>query len=263
MALSVMVNNRNTQQQKIDASLTANSDAVGQGVWGLLSPLLVEGEELTQEQATLFLTLFQRYFTEVTQVMVKADSEHNRELGEDSRARKALEVSGTAAYEALRDLKDAARTAHGEELLEEMQIGGSTPVDPRKDLALINLAMDWMNNPDKALPPSRSLLAPGIDRATVVRVLTPVQKAIARDVKIYDKELRETETTMIAKNDAIARFNLVERAVVDVFSSMMVLVGLTEAASRLRPTTSSSSISGIEDVVENPPGESTTTETPE
>ena len=82
-------------------------------------------------------------------------------------------------------------------------------------------------------------------------------------MKHYDQERRETEGTMITKNAAIARYNLVERAMVDIFSGLMVLVGLTEAADRLRPPTASgASGAETEETPEPPPGESDPSEPP-
>jgi hypothetical protein len=243
MAASTMVTKRTARFEKIFASADANLGSIAETVLAELSPFVKEGEDLSREGIEVFLRTFVRWFGAKKTKMVEADTEHNRELGEDTVARTNFDISGTKGYEALRDFKEAARSAHGQELIEELQVSGTTPVDSRKIGHLLGFVLGWFNNPEKALPPAKSALAPALDRETIITYLTPIHKKLDEAITGFERELKETEVTMIAKNAAMAQYDRAERATLGVFYTLMIMAGLTEVADRLSPvvyTTTSS-----------------------
>ena len=143
--------------------------------------------------------------------MKRADEGYNREIGEDRGARRDVYGVTDVSYETLRDFKRLGKDTFGPELLEDIQLTGSTPHDPRAILQQLDLLVDWLSNPEKEFPePLASYMNPPQKEAVLAHV-SPVQEKLQVSVAFLEQELKETETFMLEKTQAIAEFDSIIR----------------------------------------------------
>lgn len=255
MAVSEGVKKREDRSAKIIASLETNEDAIGDAVFEELSPYREEGEVLEADSVRVTMRCLRRRAKDHTVDMRKADEEHNRELGEDSETRKALDLDKETAYEHLRDFKDAALRAHGPGFLKAMQVQGSTPRDSLSVTRQLRLILAWLDNPEKELPPVVSAFVASIDREKSATLLRTSLEALEGSSESLSRELRESEGTMLAKHKTMDRYDRTEVETTGVVSHLMLIAGMDEEANRLRPSLAARAASGSTD--ELPVDEST------
>lgn len=263
MAISKMVQSRLSSARIITTALNTHSETLSQEIHKLLIPYLQSGETLSKEDVKLFLSLFGRHFDALANTMQKADEEHNRELGEDTRSRQVLSDATTSAYDLLRDLKQTIRVTYGEEVLEEIQIQGKTPTDYQALFQQYQLVMSWLSNKSKTFPTALGTFSSGLNKATVLSKLQPAVKTLDDAINAFNQDKKETEGTMLAKNNSIDAYDRAESQTSNVVSAFLSMSGLDEEARRLRPSKRRSKTSDDTETQENTTVEPTSsTETP-
>lgn len=235
MSISKMVQIRLSMHSTIQAAIEHHRAHLATELHSTLAPYLRSDETLSKHNVELVLALLGRHFEAVSKTMRSVDEEHSQELGEDVVARQQLEDAIEEAYQGLRDLKLAIRNAYGKELLEELQIHGTTPVDYQKLSQQYGRVIKWLSEDTKNFPPKTGMFSIELSKPDILTTLLPLHLALEDAIIHYKQDKRETESTMLEKNQTITEYDKAESQVTKILEGLLNMIGLEEEARRLKP----------------------------
>ena len=234
MSSSVIVKKRVAKFDKIVAFILIHLIFISEKTVGRLPS--VEGlDPMEPEQMSAFIKGHIQNAREAAERMEAKDEEYNEELGEDSDVRSIINKRTGSAYKAMSNFKAVAQTTYGKGLRKSMQLDGTTPRDARSLLQQLRLAVNWLTNPEKEFPPLLNPMGSPLNRESILAQMTTVVEQLESVISDYARELRETETAMLAKNKAIDEFDLYLKNLTGLSFHMMKLAGLDKEAERLNP----------------------------
>lgn len=227
MTTSKMILDRQKSSEKVQNAGTTHKTLIGKKMvekygnpeLGPASDLIVESILNTLEGKT--------------SEMVQADSTHSKETVQDSTARTEFVKERDLIRSEIISMRSLAGAVMGAGYLAELGFSGDTP---RDGMALEGLAKKLIDNlrdvtPPKPLPGSS--FEPQVwstriaDRLELFRV--------AR--KSYDRELEESDATVIDKNKAIDEYDQCFSETASMISAFLRIAGETDLAQRVRPST--------------------------
>lgn len=235
MAISKMVQVRLSAFQKVLASYNTNRTSIAKGVVSALQNNSATGVQLSESDVFKILdSVIQRYQLAATNLQ-NADEEHNRELGEDSVARKQFHDATDNAYSGIIQLKDAIRSIYGDDTLQQLQIQGRTPTDAQTLGQLLQMLKSRFSDTNFTLPAKNNPYVQSLDKKQIVTQLDTILSALTKARTAYEKDLRETEGTLVAKNNQLQVFDKTEKETLGILLSMMNMAGMSEEADRVSP----------------------------
>ncbi len=169
-----------------------------------------------------------------TEQMVSADEAHIKEQGEDAGARAGLDQHLDQVRAVLVDFRQTAAGVVGEAYLRQLGFEGRTP---ERVVEVERLAQRVVDNLDHVKPlPSRVpgfAFAPAPWKAHLSQQLAPLIKAR----KALAQERRESEVTLVNKQEAIEVYDRTFSSVATLVSAFLAIAGERELARRVRPST--------------------------
>lgn len=250
MAISKMIQSRLDNAGVIGASVETHNPAISEALYSQLLPLCEQGETLSKDQLLLMLQLLHRNHQSCAKDMREAEQAYNEELGDDTGSRKQLDLNTNEVYALVRDFKKTTRGSYGEDFLVTLQIQGRTPSEPTALSQQAGLLVKWLRDKSKSFPPKTNAFSSGIKKQDALSILEPKVKALDLAIALHKKEKRETESSMLAKNESIAVYDANESQTVSIFKGLMLMCGMDEEARRLKPGEGSSSKKDDAPVVE-------------
>lgn len=227
---SKQVTDREKSAHSVMAAGEANADLVQAALADQVKPLLKKGEPLPDFAATVRLSC--AALGAATQRMVKADSAHDTELGDDAPVREARDAAQAALREELIGLREMIIGAYGGPTASRLFLG-STPEDP---VVLSRFAGEVADGLDKIKLPAPRIKGARLDVAETTGSLRDKRAGLDRLLKDLQRELREAQKTLDAKTAAIAAYDQVFAGVATTLSGLLRLAGKADLAAKVRPS---------------------------
>lgn len=230
---SRMVSRRQKLRKVVAASVAAYATKAHQGLDGLLTPLLDEGETLPD--FALVQELLLRLVRGREQEMLTADSTKLVDQGPEAVLMTRRDDLVSALYGRMVEIRRAVSGILGSEVIDEvMRITGSTSRDPEHLVRQVEQVIDHLRNPELSVPPLRE--ADGSDlvlQSWTVQTETLVSqlKPLLEDV---ETEKRRTITATREKTESMEAFDLALNNVAQILRAYFVLVGMDREAELLR-----------------------------
>jgi hypothetical protein len=228
-----MIRNRRKSGDSVGASVDTHLDEVVTPLGVTFSQHLVEGEVLP-DLPTLFRIL-RRMLAAAVNDLVTAGSRHLREIDSEIKLRQRRDELVSLLGTKVRGLRNALEGLLGPgSALQLAGIDGRVEVEPVALLAQVEDVMERFGDPELQLePPGFSTL----DRAGVVADFQPDYQELKDVVAELNRENRRSDTTIIAKNEAISRYDLQFRWIAGCLESFYHLAEQHELAERVKPST--------------------------
>jgi hypothetical protein len=169
-----------------------------------------------------------------TKAMIAADDAHIGELAEDSDAREALEKTAATLHTDLVALRSATTSVLGSGYTRSLGFVGNTPDDP---VAVERLGKLVAKNLTEVALPTGPLEGFTFDPKKWSIRLTGHLAPVAAARAALQREKRESETTLVAKQKAISSYDQTFSHTATLVSTFLAIAGETELARRVRPST--------------------------
>ena len=168
-----------------------------------------------------------------TERLVSADEAHEAELADDPATRDARTAAFEEAQSTLVALREALSGLYDSRTAKQV-FRGDTPRDPT---AIVAYAQEVANNLRAApLPPPRIRIAQ-LDAAAQAAALEAKKAALQAALEAVAREEREAQTTLSAKNTALADYDRVFNGVAKMLEGAFILAEMDDFAARVRPST--------------------------
>jgi hypothetical protein len=227
MAGSKMVVDRQKSSESVQAALNTFKGAMVSGIGSVLGADVVPAAELLLDRAALRLK-------ETTAAMVKADDDHQKELSDDDEVLVQRDEKASEVYASLAEFREVGAAVYGEGYMRKLGFDGATPQDPT---ALERLTGQVLAGVATVAPPAPRREGLSLDAAGWTKPLSATRQALAEAISAVAREKREADTTLVAKNAAVADYDKVFPITATLVSSMLSFAGQKELARRVRPST--------------------------
>jgi len=242
----------------IIAAANTHAREVGDRLNESLAVIVAEGETLA-DFTTLELHLG-RYLQMQLDALVAADEVHLEELDDDLDPRLRRDDAAEDLYRKLIEVREGLNAVFGSDQAGALiGIEGVTARDPLALHRQANRALERLRAPDEGLPPQR-LAGLQLDTAALADELQPATDQLTQALADVDRELRETETSLGLKTEAIEAFDRAVRGVGRILKGCDELAEYPDFAEKIRLSRRRGSASENPDAEEGPPEEGTTDE---
>jgi len=228
---SKQVTDRQKSADSVIAGGETHAEAIQQALAELVKPPLKKGEgppdvgHVVRFSCGLLRAAKDR--------MVKADEAHEAELSDDPPVRAARESAQAALRLDLVNLREMIIGVYGQPTAAKLFVG-STPEDP---VVLSRFAGEVADNFKKIKLPAPRVKGAKLDADDAIASLTDKRAQLDATLEGVQREVREAQKTLGAKNAAIAAYDRTFTGVATTISGLLLLVGETELAAKLRPST--------------------------
>lgn len=230
---SRMVSRRQKLRKVVAASVTAYSTKAHQGLDGLLTPLLEEGETLPD--FALAQQLLLRLIRDREQEMLAADSVKLVDEGPEAILMRQRDQLVSALYDRMVEIRRAVSGILGSEVIDEvMRITGSTSRDPEHLLRQAEQVIGHLKNPELSVRPLRE---PDGSELVLQAWIAPVEATISQLEPLLEDvetEKRLTITATREKTESMEAFDLALNNAAQILRAYFVLVGMDREAELLR-----------------------------
>jgi hypothetical protein len=166
--------------------------------------------------------------------MVRADDANLSELADDAGALAARDGSAADTYAALTELREVGTAVYGADHMRRLGFEGSTPQDAT---AIARLADFVLANVATVAPPAPRKTGLTLDASQWTAPLTASAGALKAALSNVATEKREAESTLVAKNAAVAAYDKSFSVAANLLSAFLASAGQKELARRVRPST--------------------------
>ena len=223
-----------TDREKSADSVIAvetHADAIAEALAPTLKRHLKKGQTLP-DVALLVRLLCAELETTKTR-LVAADEAHQTELDDDPPVRKERDDTAASLYDTLVQLREMITGAHGPAISSAV-FNGSTPEDP---VVLARFAGEVATRLEKTtFPPSR-IKGAKLDPAALAEDLREKRAHLDRTFKSVQREVREAQATLAAKDRALAAHDTCFSSVATTLTGLLHHAGNTDLAAKVRPST--------------------------
>jgi hypothetical protein len=168
------------------------------------------------------------------EALVAADEEHLAATGDLAAARRRRDAAARELYRLLVGLRRLAEGLYGSGARELLRIEGRVAQRPVPMLRQARRMMARLADP--AVPrPERRFASATADEGEWAELLAPAIEALAAALHSTDRARRRVESTLLAKTEALAAYDLAHGRLARYGEALFELAGLPEYASRLRP----------------------------
>lgn len=181
-----------------------------------------------------FLTAVEKTLERYGDALAAADEQHISELADDAavRADRQNRIQDVRNY--LSSLRDLIIANYGRDIAAAYGLTGALTEDPQLLLNTSkNAAKILRSRPLTEAPRNKSLK---IDSVLAADDLDAHNAALSKALEDVEREKREAQTTLSAKDEQIARWSMVYSGSADLVSALFVLGGRPELAEKVRPT---------------------------
>ncbi len=191
------------------------------------------GEEVVQPVETI-VDKTAGHLESKSAAMVKADEAHIEELRDDPTARDGRDTLVDSSHDEMVTNRAQLTTILGDKYVARLGFEGDTPDDP---LELARLARAVVTNLNE-IPAPKPLIEdytfnPSKWADKISKTLVMLEEAVSE----VDKEEREAEATLSAKNDAIKDYDRAFSVTANLFSALLDAAGKKDLAKKVRPST--------------------------
>lgn len=158
---------------------------------------------------------------------------HQVELNDDHAPRAARDTHATTLYSAVVDLRQAVRGMYGHATLKAIGQTGDLNARPDQLLATAKALLEAV----PAILPTQTPRFSPIDPEALVAPLRAPVAGLAEALAGVDREAREAEATLIARNNAMHAYDQAFSRGAASVASLFRLAGMDEHARRVRPST--------------------------
>lgn len=216
----------------IVAAANTHAREVGERLNESLAVVVEEGEILAD-----FTTLkfhLGRYLQMQLDALVAADETHLKELDDDHDPRLRRDDAAETLYRKLIEVREGVSAVFGPDQASALVgIEGETARDPLALHRQANRALDRLRNPEGGLPPQR-LAGLQLDTAALADELQPATDQLTQALADVDRELRETETSLGLKTEAMEAFDRAVRGVGRILKGCDELAEYPDFAEKIR-----------------------------
>lgn len=158
---------------------------------------------------------------------------HQAELNDDHAPRAARDTHAATLYSAVVDLRQAVRGMYGQSTLKALGQTGTLHARPDQLLATARALLESV----PTILPHHTPRFSALDPETLVAPLRAPIAGLAEALAGVDREAREAEATLIARNDAMQAYDQAFSRGAAAVASLFRLAGMDEHARRVRPST--------------------------
>ena len=228
MASTAVMFREKNAKSVIDSART-NLNKINKGLRKLLLPYIPDGENLLNFEHQILAQI--RLLEEKRDKMVSADDLNMVENKEDRAARGVRNEKILALYKALVALRKAIDGLYGGPAAEMLRFSGKTPKEP---VALNRFANEVIIALKSSSLPEPKVEGTSIDINFWIGKLETLKEQLNIKVEDVGREQRESEQTMIAKNQAVEDFDEYFSRVSNALIGLYRLAGEEELADRVR-----------------------------
>ncbi len=229
MASKVVVDKQKSAESVIAAGET-HASATQEALLVILKPHLKKGEVMPDFAAVMRLSC--AALEAAKNVMIEKDAEHEAELSDDPEVRARRDAAAAATSEELVSLREVLTGLYGGAIAGKV-LPGSTPQDATM---LARFAGEAAANLKKAKFPAARVKGAKVDVAELTESLESKSATLTTELKAVQREVREAEATLTAKNEAILAYDEVFMAVANGLQGILKLAGKNDLAARVRPS---------------------------
>ncbi|MBN2525539.1 MAG: hypothetical protein JXR76_04035 [Deltaproteobacteria bacterium] len=171
--------------------------------------------------------------SECTRRMIEADTANEAELQDDDGVRRNRDEAAEKLYSQLTTTRDQVTIICGPEFVAELGFRGDTPRDP---VALTRLAEVVQHKLNTTLAPVPLIPGYVFDANIWKKPLTEYLIALKEALYSEANESREAEATLLAKREAISRYDQEFSRTANLVSTLLEISGEAELARRVRPS---------------------------
>lgn len=243
--LTQAVLDRQRVGESIVSSARTHAEDVGNRLNEELAVILTEGETLPD-----FVTLqhqLARYLEMRTNALVAADEVHLQELDDDKDPRLRRDEAAEVLLRKLIEIRETLVGVFGAERAAALVgIEGETARDPLRLYRLASRTLERLQAPEPELPPIR-VNGVQLDPVLVGQDLQPFLDNLRRAIGDVTRELRETETTLNAKTEALEAYDRAVRGIGRILKGCNELADFPKFAEKIRLTRPGRSSTGGEE----------------
>jgi hypothetical protein len=226
------VMDRHRIAKTIVAAARTHAREVGERLQEILAPAVGEGETLPD--FVTFQLQLARYLEQRIDAIVQADELHFKELDDDQEPRRRRDEATQAVYDTLVAIRDSLTAAFGADRgAELLGVEGRTSLDPLTLFRQASRALERLTDESLELPPAR-LAGVDLDLATLAGQLQPALDELGQSLTTVDRELRETETTILEKDKALDAFDTAVSSIGRMLTACDDLAGFPAYSDKIR-----------------------------
>lgn len=228
---SKLVTDRQKSAESVIALADAHKGAIAKGVEELLKPFLKKGEVVPDIDA--FVDLCARVLEDAKDRMVKADAAHEAELGDDAPIRAARDAAAAALYTRLVELREVLIGVYGAEVVGKV-LSGPTPEDP---VVLERYAGEVAERLGKIKLPAPRVKGAKLDPGDIAGSLGEHGDELKKQLKAVQREIREAQATLAAKNAEVAAYDERFAGVAMTLAGLLRIAGQRDLSAKVKPST--------------------------
>ena len=230
-----MIRDRRKSGKSVSSSIDTHLDIVVGSLEESFADRLLEGETMPDFR-TMF-RLFQRTLDDETQELVDAGALHLQELDNDITLRQRRDELVESLGTKVSRFREALSGLYGPGRAHEMAgIVGRTEQEPVALLAQVERILDRFGDPEAEIgPPSFGGFQ--MDPSQVIEQFRPDYLELNGSVTELNRENRKSDATLIAKNEAVTRYDRFFRWIACGLESFYHLANQHELAERVKPST--------------------------
>ena len=227
---SKQVVDRQRSADSVIAAGETNADSIQEALAARARAYLKKGEEAPDFAALVRLSCAMLGAAKAS--MVEKDEAHAAELGDDAPVREERDEARTALYDELVTLREVLIGAYGGPVASKV-FAGSTPEDP---VVLTRYAGEVADRLQKVKLPASRIKGAKLDVAETAASLRDKRAELEQHLKAVQREVREAQKTLDAKNAAMTAYDETFGGVATTLSGLLRLSGKAELAAKVRPS---------------------------
>lgn len=227
---SKQVVDRQRSADSVIAAGETNTDTIQEALAERAKPFLKEGEQPPDFAALVSLACAMLGAAKAR--MVERDEAHQAELGDDAPVREARDAARAALYDELVTLREMLVGAHGGSVANKV-FAGATPEDALVLTRYAGEVADKLGKVDLTAPRFKGAK---LDVAEIAESLLDKRARLEQHLKAVQREVREAQKTLDAKNGALAAYDDTFSGAAMVLSGLLRLSGKAELAGKVRPS---------------------------
>jgi hypothetical protein len=230
---SKMVLDRVKSSLAVEQAIETHADEMAAALSTLLTPTLQPDEQLPD--LAFAARLAKRNLAEKRLAMVAADEAHLAELSDDANPRLRRDEAAAALRGELAQIRLIAEGAYGPLVSANLFALEASVRDPRGLAVMTERVVARLNAPEFAAPGVR-VRGVVVDPREWLAVIEPLLAELNAALAEVTREAREAESTLQAKNAAIADYDATFARTATLAESLFSQAGLAEIARKVRPS---------------------------
>ncbi len=218
-----------TDRQKSAEAVAALSQAQSTLLSEVLTQRLRVDGSLTVQQ---LLDRLLQSILDARNEMVDRDTVHEAELADDPAARDARDQAARSLASLLVELREIVIGLYGQQIAATV-FSSAVPSDP---VALERFADAVAAQLQRVSLGTSRVAGAAIDTSSVAQQLQDQRQVLNERLSDVAREVREAQTTLVAKNAAIADYDRTFTGIATIFEGLFILADQKELAARVRPS---------------------------